>query len=256
MFELLSDIDPWLLVLLFSIGAIAFSLSTLSGGGGALMQIPVLNALIGVPQTAPVLNLGAFISRPSRIIIFWKHIVWKVFWYYVPFAIAGALVAGWLFSEVKLVWLQIFVGLFLVSTFFQYRFGKKERSFPVRYWHFVPLGFFVSIIGTFTGGMGPILNPFLLNAGITKEALIGTKAAQSFFMGLAQIGSYAFFGLLTPKLWVYGIALGLGATLGNVIGKKLLKRISAKSFRHWVIVMMVISGIVLLVKAGSQILQS
>ncbi len=217
------------------------------------MQIPVLNFLIGVPQTAPVLNLGALVSRPSRIIIFWNDIVWSVFWYYVPFAIAGALLAGWFFSEVKLVWLQIFVGLFLVSTFFQYRFGKKDRSFPVRLWHFMPLGFFISIIGTFTGGMGPILNPFLLNAGITKEALIGTKAAQSFFLGIAQISSYTFFGLLTPKLWIYGIVLGLGATLGNLIGKKLLKRISVKGFRQWVIVMMVISGIVLLIGAFNEL---
>ena len=109
------------------------------------------------------------------------------------------------------------------------------------------------MIGTFTGGMGPILNPFLLNAGIEKESLVGTKAAQAFFLGIAQIGSYTFFGLLTPELWVYGIALGLGATLGNFIGKELLKRMSKLAFRKWVIAIMVISGLVLLVKAFSEL---
>lgn len=252
--ELLSQLSPWLLFGLFALGACAFTLSTISGGGGALMQIPILNFLIGTSQTAPVINLGTFISRPTRIIIFWKHIVWKVFWYYVPSAMLGAVLAAWLFAEVKIYWVQIIVGLFLVSTFFQYRFGKKERSFEVKLWYFVPLGFFISIIGTLTGGMGPILNPFLLNAGIDKESLVGTKAAQAFFLGIAQIGSYAFFGLLTDELWIYGIATGLGAIVGNLFGKWLLQRMSKLAFRKWVITIMVISGLALIVKAVSEIL--
>lgn len=252
--ELINSLSPYLLVGLFFLGATAFTLSTISGGGGALMQIPILNFLIGTSQTAPVINLGTFISRPTRIIIFWKHIVWKVFWYYVPSAMIGAVLAAWLFAEVKIYWVQIIVGLFLVSTFFQYRFGKKERSFNVKLWYFVPLGFFISIIGTLTGGMGPILNPFILNAGIEKESLVGTKAAQSFFLGIAQIGSYAFFGLLTDELWVYGIAMGLGAIVGNLIGKWLLQRMSKLAFRKWVIAIMVISGIVLIIGAISELL--
>jgi len=243
------DIPFWLLSGLFFLGAATFTLSTVSGGGGALLQIPILNALIGSSQAGPVINLGAFISRPTRIIIFWKYIVWKVFWYFVPAAMIGALLASWVFSEVKIYWIQLFVGLFLISTLFQYRFGKKERSFPVKLWYFIPLGFIVSIIGTFTGGMGPILNPFLINAGIDKEELVATKAAQSFFLGLAQVSGYVFFGLLSPTLWSYGIALGLGAILGNLIGKWLLKRMSKLAFRRWLIAIMVLSGLLLTLKA-------
>lgn len=214
-----------------------------------MMQIPVLNFLIGTAQTAPVINLGAFISRPTRILLFWKHIVWKVFWYFVPAAMIGALIASWLFTEIKIYWIQFFVGIFLVSTFFQYRFGKKERSFPVKLWYFIPLGLFVSIVGTFTGGMGPILNPFLLNAGIDKEELVGTKAAQSFFLGLAQVSGYVYFGLLNPMLWCYGIALGLGAIFGNILGKMLLQRMSKLAFRRWLIAIMVLSGILIIIKS-------
>jgi len=247
--DIFSNIDFSLVLILFFAGVLSFSISTISGGGGALMLIPLLNFIVGTTKTAPIINLGAFISRPSRIIIFWKNIVWKVFWYYVPSAMLGAIIAAYFFSEMKIAWLQIIIALFLISTFFQYRFGKKKRSFPVQLWHFIPLGFIVSIVGTFTGGMGPVLNPFYLNAGITKEALIGTKAANSFFLGIAQISSYTFFGLLTTELWVYGITLGIGATFGNLIGKRLLAKMSSQLFRKLVIVIMVISGILLLTKA-------
>ncbi len=253
MFETLINTSPWLIVGLFFLGASTFTLSTISGGGGAMMQIPILNFLLGTAQTAQVINLGSFISRPTRILIFWKHINWKVFWYFTPAAMVGALFASWMFSEVKIYWIQLFVGFFLVSTIFQYGFGKKDRSFNVELWFFIPLGLFVSIVGTFTGGMGPVLNPFLLNVGIDKEQLVGTKAAQSFFLGLAQVGGYVFFGLLTPLLWIYGIALGLGAILGNLMGKWLLKRMSKLAFRRWLIAIMVISGTVLIIKAIPEI---
>lgn len=252
--ELFSEISVYLLFGLFFLGTATFTLSTISGGGGAMMQIPILNFLIGTSQTAPVINLGAFISRPARIALFWKYINWTVFWYFVPSAIIGAFLASWLFSEVKIYWIQVVVALFLISTFFQYRFGKKERSFPVQLWYFIPLGFFISLVGTFTGGMGPILNPFLMNIGIDKEELVATKAAQSFFLGLSQISGYTFFGLLNQELWVYGIALGLGASLGNYFGKLLLKRMSKLSFRRWVIAIMVLSGLVLLAKAIPELL--
>lgn len=248
MIELFHDIDLLFLVLLFFAGIVAFIISTVSGGGGALILVPFLNFLIGTTKTAPVINLGTFIGRPARLILFWKHINWTVFWYYVPAAMLGAWIAGWFFTRVEASWLQILVGLFLISTVFQYRFGKKERSFPVKLWYFIPLGFIVSALGTIIGALGPILNPFYLNLGLDKEELIATKTVNSFFLGIAQIGSYTFFGLLYRELWIYGIALGLGAIVGNIIGKKFLVKMKSSTFRMLLIILMVLSGILLIYK--------
>ncbi|MDX1761890.1 MAG: sulfite exporter TauE/SafE family protein [Christiangramia sp.] len=246
MAELFENINLLYLAILFVAGILAFIISTISGGGGALILVPFLNFLIGTTKTAPVINLGTFIGRPARLILFWKHINWKVFWYYVPAAMLGAWIAGWFFTKVEASWLQILVGLFLISTVFQYRFGKKERSFPVYLWYFIPLGFLVSIAGTIIGALGPILNPFYLNLGLDKEELIATKTVNSFFLGISQIGSYAFFGLLYRELWIYGIALGLGAVIGNIIGKNFLSRMKSTTFRQLLILLMVVSGILLI----------
>lgn len=251
MTEVFQDINLFFLAVLFVAGIAAFIISTISGGGGALILVPLLNFLIGTTKTAPVINLGTFIGRPVRLILFWKHINWKVFWYYVPAAMLGAWVAGWFFTRVEASWLQILVGFFLISTVFQYRFGKKKRSFPVKLWYFIPLGFIVSILGTIIGALGPILNPFYLNLGLDKEELIATKTMNSFFLGIAQIGSYTFFGLLYRELWIYGIALGLGAVVGNVVGKKFLARMKSSTFRKLLIILMVLSGILLIYKQFS-----
>lgn len=241
-----TNIDLGIAGLLLILGIAAFILSTISGGGGSLVLVPILNWTLGVNNTAPVLNLGTFLGRPARLIIFWKHIKWKVCLYYAPTAIIGAWLGSWLFSNFKVEWLQILIGIFLISTVWQYRFGKKEKSFTMHLWYFIPLGLIVSVLGTIIGALGPVLNPFYLNLGLDKESLIATKTANSFFMGLSQIGSYAFFGLLQNELWVYGLALGLGATIGNILGKKFLSNMKSSTFRKFVIALMVISGILLI----------
>ena len=236
------------IVALFVTGTISFAISTVGGGGGSLMNVPIVNLLVGIPATAPIINLGALIGRPARLILFWKDINWKIVLYSTPASMIGAVIGGYLFVNIELQWLQVFIGLFLVSTIFQYRFGKKSKSFKMTHIGFIPLGFSVAVLGTIIGAMGPVLNPFYLNAGIEKEEMIATKAANSFFTGVMQIGTYSYLGSLMGDRWAYGLAMGIGATVGNIIGKELLKRTSKKDFRIYVMVIMVISGIVMITK--------
>lgn len=235
-------------ILLFLSGIGAFVLSTVAGGGGALILVPALNWAIGTAATAPVLSIGTLIGRPSRLVIFWSHIRWKVSLFYIPTAVIGAWIAGFLFSNIRLEELQIVVGIFLISTLFQYRFGKAKRSFEMKLIYFAPLGFIVSMLSTLIGAMGPVLNPFYLNSDLTKEEITGTKTANSLIMGLSQLGSYSYFNLIDTQIMGYAVALGMGALLGNIIGKRYLVRMKTETFRKWVIAVMVISGVLMIVR--------
>ena len=232
----------FLLLALFAAGLVAFIISTISGGGGALLLLPITESLIGASATAPVVQLANFIGRPVRLVLFWRDIDWRVVRYYLPAALIGGLLGTYLFSRMDSTWIRLLLGLFLISTVFQYRFGKKEQSFPMRVEVFGVLGFGVALLSSLIGGLGPVLNPFYLNYGLDKEPMIATKTANSFFVGIVQLGGYTFFGALTGKLWLYGLAMGLGAALGNYVGKRLLGRMSSRRFRQFVIALMVISG--------------
>lgn len=234
--------------ILFLAGILAYTISTLSGGGGALMLLPIVGFYLSPSVVAPVVNLGNMIGRPVRLFLFWKDIQWKIVLYYVPSAIIGAIVGGLIFIKLKADWIQVLMGVFLISTVFQYRFGKKKHSFPMKVAYFIPLGFFITIVSTLFGATGAVLNPFYLNMGLIKEKMIATKTANSFIAGLAQLSSYAFLGVLEGQLWLWGIVIGLGATIGNIIGKKLLQNMSDDLFRKLVIFLMVVSGVVLIVK--------
>ena len=232
-------------VILFLVGIVAYLISTLAGGGGALILLPVVGFYLSPAVVAPVVNLGNMIGRPARLILFWQHIEWRLVAYYVPSAILGAIVGGLIFVKLQADWLQILLGLFLISTVFQYRFGKKQSSFPMKKWYFIPLGFGVTLISTIFGATGAILNPFYLNMGLVKERMIATKTANSFIAGIAQLSSYTFLGALEGDLWFYGLAIGIGATLGNIVGKRQLKKVSDTRFRQYVIALMVVSGLLM-----------
>ncbi len=236
-------------IVLFLAGALAYTLSTLSGGGGAILLLPFMGLFLPASQIAPVVNLGNMIGRPARIILFWKHIEWKLVAYYCPSAFIGAFLGALIFVQLSAQYLQIILGIFLIYSAFKFKWGKKNKTFNVKAWHFIPLGAIVSFISTVFGATGAILNPFLLNYGLVKEKLIATKTMNSFLVGFVQIGSYAYLDSLNNKLWLYGIFIGLGAIFGNIAGKILLKRISEIQFRTLIILIMFISGISFLMKS-------
>jgi uncharacterized membrane protein YfcA len=234
----------WLIIAVA--GFIAFIISTVAGGGGSLILVPIVGFYLGAQAAAPVISLGNAINRPVRLALFWKNIDWSVAKYYVPGGIVGAVVGAYLFATISLEWLQIVVGLFLISTIFQYNFGESERAFEVRAIYFLPLGLVVSLFSALIGATGPVLNPFYLNYGLEKESMIGTKTVNSFLVGLTKIGSYTFFGALHGELWLYGLLIGVMAGLASYVGKQILGEISSKTFRLLVIGLMVVSGAVMI----------
>lgn len=246
--DILQAIPNWYLAGLFTAGIITFIIATIAGGGGALLLIPFTSWMLGTSFAAPVINLGTFISSPTRLYLFWNDVDWSLVMYYVPSAIIGVWLAASSFNNLELGWIQLLVGIFLVSTIFQYQFGKVDKTFDMPKIGFIPLGFIIGFISTLVGGLGPVLNPFYMNAGLQKENLIATKIANSFLVGIVQIGSYTFFGILTAQIWIYGLVVGAGAILGTIIGKYFLKGMSIRQFRIMVIIIMVVSGLIMIVR--------
>ncbi|MGP5374327.1 sulfite exporter TauE/SafE family protein, partial [Psychrobacter alimentarius] len=54
--------------------------------------------------------------------------------------------------------------------------------------------------------------------------------------------------LLTAKIWLYGLVLGLGAVIGNIIGKRFLAGMSVSQFRIMLLILMVVSGLIMIIR--------
>ena len=233
-------------LLLAAAAFVAWLVSTVAGGAGGLLLVPVVQYLLGSRAVAPVVTLGEFIGGPIRVWLFWHEVRWEIVRWYLPGAVAGGAIGGWIFTTTESEWLKLIVALFLISSVFQFWFGEKERSFTMRKWAFLPLGFVVALFSGIVGTVGPVLNPFYLNYGVQKEGMIATKSVNSLVMHSVKIGSYAVFGALTmPYLW-YGLVVGIAASLASWIGKALLAQMTNKIFRRIVVAVMAIIGCVML----------
>jgi uncharacterized protein len=233
-------------LLLAASGFVAWIVSTIGGGGGALLLVPLVGFIAGTRAVAPVTTLATLMAGGGRAFVFWKDIDWSVAKWGLPGALLGGFLGAALFSRAPAEWLQIFVGLFLISTIFQYRFGRKERTFAVAKWWFLPAEFVTGFLDGLIGAVGPVMNTLYLNAGITKERMVGTKTAVSLPTHLVKIGTYTTLGAMAGQLWLFGLAAGAGALASNWLAKRLIKDMPEFKFRAIVVGFMAVSGIVMM----------
>ena len=238
-----------LFIALFILGLLCWLFSTISAGGAATLVLPILGFTAGVEIAVPSVACAALMANPSRAWMFRSYIDWQLARWLIPGSLFGAVLGAYSFSLLSPRYLQALLGLFLISTAFQLRIGQSKRRFKVRPAAFLPIGLLVSFSSGIVGGSGPVLNPFFLNYGTKKEALVATKAINSLLMQFAKLTVYAGTGLITQQVSSLGIALGLGAIVGTLLGKKHLLNINPQRFRVYTLIIMQIAGLSLLVKA-------
>jgi uncharacterized membrane protein YfcA len=121
--------------------------------------------------------------------------------------------------------------VFLVSTVWQFRWGRRAQSFPMHVQWFVP----VSIVSGFTSGLagagGLLVNPFYLNYGLIRESLLATRAVNSRFIQIAKLGTYGLMGAFAAETALDGLIAGAGALLSIWLSRIWLALLSHLRFR-------------------------
>lgn len=236
-------------LLLFILGLICWFFSTVAAGGGATILIPCIVFILSAEMVAPIISMAALIANPTRAYAFRKNINWQIIHYLLPGSIIGAILGSWLFSMVDAQIIQIILGIFLLSYVLQNMLRQTNYTFKMKLSWFFPLGVIVSFLSGLIGATGPIQNPFMLNYGVTKEYLVGTKAINSFFMQIAKLISYSYFGVFTSETISYGVIIGCGAIIGIFLARNHLKKINTVQFKRYTTSIMFLCGIVMLFKA-------
>ncbi|WMJ73826.1 sulfite exporter TauE/SafE family protein [Cytophagaceae bacterium ABcell3] len=234
-------------IFLLVIGSfIVFVLSTISGGGASLLLMPLIALTVGVKSVAPIMTLGIAMSSSSKVYFFWQNIDWNLFKWLFPSTIIGSVLGAMMFAYLSSEYLQIIIGVFLVSTIFQLRKKEGPTKSRIKTWHFVPMGFGISFLSGLIGGVGPLMNSAYLSYGMSKESMIGTRAANAVVLHITKIISYAWLGYVTQEVLLFGLLIGASATFATYTGKVILKKISDLFFKKVVVITMVVSGAIML----------
>ena len=233
------------ILLLVLASFIAWFISSLAGGGSPFIIIPMVNFLLEPQAVPPIVTTGMLLGNSQRAFLLWQYIDWQLTWWYLPGAVTGAILGAFVFTQTQLQWLQVLLGLFLVSSVFSFGF-KKEQSFKVPGWFFLPAGFVYAFLSGLIGSIGPVLNPFYLNYGLVKEEMIATKSAHVLVVHVVKMITYAALGALSLPYLGYGLVIGIAAIPANWLGQMALQKISDEQFRQFVIALVTISGLLIL----------
>ena len=164
-------------------------------------------------------------ASPARIALSWRLVEWRVVRWYLPGAVAGAMLGSWLLSWVPIDWLTLIVGVFLVSNAMRYRLGERVRSFPMPLPCFIPVSVADGLVSCLVGASSLISLPFYLNYGLTNERLLATASIHSLFIQITKIATYASVGVLSSRSLLEGVAAGSGAVIAIYITRPWLDRL-------------------------------
>lgn len=134
--------------------------------------------------------------------------------------------------------LIIFALMDLIPFFSKLRFGKEK----------LPLGGALSgFFGGLSGNQGALRSAFLIKAGLSKEAFIGTAVVVSTFVDLTRLAVYAsrFSKIGLQENMVIVACATLAAISGAFIGNKLLKKITLKTIQTLVAIMLILISLAL-----------
>ena len=221
--------DYGLLALLYMF-AVAFAtavLHSVGGFAGGLLMAIALAPVLGVKETVPVTATAMMISHASRAWLFRKAVDWgafqMLFIFGLPFIVLGVM----FYVEMSDRAVALFLGCFLLVTMPLRRYlAGKSIAVPRKAIAAVavPYGF---LSGT-SFGVGMILAPFMLGAGIMGEALVATVAVSGVVLNITKTVAFGLSPLLTAELAALGVALGLCTFPGHAAGRWAVRRISIR----------------------------
>jgi uncharacterized membrane protein YfcA len=229
---------PALLVLILSTFVTAV-ISGMMGMGGFLLLV-VIASLVETVYVVPLLASVQLVSNGARLALFVKHINWTVVGYFVTGLCPGALAGIFIFQMLPREVVKLMMGIFILVMIFLPK-SEKESVLGLRI--FFPVGILAGFLGVFFGATGPLTAPFYIRNDILKGELIATKATCQTAIHIVNLILFGSIGINIFVYWKLLACLAAVVIMGALMGKKLLNRLSFKTFIFWFKLVLIIIAV-------------
>ncbi len=209
----------------------AFATSMLSaviGMAGGITLLAVMLLFLEPLVAIPLHGVIQLLSNGSRALIQREHVARGILFRYaiplLPMGFVGLAIAQALPSE----GIRLLIGVFvLVATWAPSGLllgTHPEQMAPAR--RFLLLGAVVGVLSITVGATGPLIAPFFLDMGLTRQGIVGTKAACQTLGHLTKIAVFGVAGFAFAEHLGPLLLLGAMVVVGTWIGSRMLERVS------------------------------
>ncbi len=225
-------LDPANLAIL---GAAALGTSILSaivGMAGGITLLSVMLLMVEPLVAIPLHGVIQLVSNSSRAVVQRRHLHWNIIARYGLLLLPGGFVGLAVAQALPTPLLLTLIGLFVMTATWVpslLLFGAHPENIRGERRFFV-LGGVVGVLNPTVGATGPLIAPFFLDLGLSRFALIGTKAACQSLGHLAKIAVFGIAGFAFLEYWQLLLSLSVLVVLGTWIGSRLLEYVSERFF--------------------------
>ncbi len=215
-------------------GLLTAALSAVVGMAGGITLLSVMLLFFEPLVAIPIHGVVQLVSNSSRTLVQRKHVKWKILWHYsamlVPMGFVGLEVAQALPPTVTRALIGTFVLIATWKPGWLLIGSHPERADTHR--RFLVLGAIAGVLNMTIGAVGPLIAPFFLKIGLTRQALVGTKAACQAAGHLVKIAVFGIAGFVFADYAVPLALLSLCVIAGTWIGSQLLEHVSERWFKR------------------------
>ena len=218
------------------------------GFGYAVISVAFLPYFIGVKIAVPMIAIQAPIYTGFMLYGLRRHVVIRLALPLVLGMLPGLPVGVYLLLILSEGTIQRLLGamILLYSLWSLWNVSPKAPLLRKEAWGLLT-GFLSGVMGGATMAAGPIVVAYLILRGYSKETFKATFLVWAMSMGCLAAPSYALSGILTYRVFLWGIITMPFSALGIVLGVKLFSRVKERVFYRLVILFLAITGIRLLI---------
>ena len=245
------------ILILALVAFVASLLTFFSGFGLGTLLTPVFMLFFPVELAIALTGVVHFFNNIFKLVLVGRMADRDVVIRFGMPAVLAAFLGAWLMlqlTDMQSIWsytmmgrqFEIFPVKFMVALLLMV-FALMELSPWVGRLRFdrsrLPLGGFLSgFFGGLSGNQGALRSAFLINAGLTKEAFVGTAVVVSTFVDMTRLGVYATRFAKTGLEENLGLVsvVTLAAVLGAWMGNRLLKKVTLRFIQLAVAIMLII----------------
>lgn len=216
--------------------------------------------VLPLPAVPVVLSFTGMVAGSYRTWIYRHDVDYKILAWLLPGTVAGALIGAKilavLVSEEAIRTLEIFMGIFLVTSGAIALSHWRPFDLPARLWLFLPFGFVTSVLSGIIGAGSPAINMLFQKFPVPPVKMVGTKSLNLFALQLSKSIMYAFLmasagegvwdSVFKQDLLVLCAFASCGAILGSYLSKKALHKLKGEHFDTALNIMLVLAGLKML----------
>jgi uncharacterized protein len=228
-------------------GFCAALVGSVAGTGGTLLLMPVLILYFGIQDATVLVTVGNLSANISRSVVNRRELEWRVVMWFALGAVPLSILGTWLFTLAAPGFLTRLFGAFMLGVVIwrHLRTHPPKKRSPV--W-FLPVGATFGFLSGLVAGVGPLMAPFYLAYGLTRNGYIGTDALATVFMQTTKLATLGAAQFVTWPVVVNGMLLVPFMIAGTIAGKHLVDRLSERAFGLMMEGVMVVAGLRFLFK--------